>query len=143
MKKRTALFILILFFGLSPAAKAVETVDALDLEDQIISVLNLDFKQEDVIKPMVKAYAESVNKIAENETVENKNNEKAARSKVLALDEKLGRQIAGVLHGEQFTRWKTEKVHILPYFQQEVWRESAEAGEANESAAMEAGENGR
>lgn len=131
MRCRTAVLVLVLFFGLSTFVRAQETVNSGDLLDKLTFALDLDFKQQDTIKPAIQAYVAAFEQILKDE-----NNEKPDQTQIKILNQRLEQQIILILSPDQMNTWKTAKREIMPYAQ-------AEERERHEKNENETAEHGR
>ncbi len=114
---------------LTMGAFAQETLNASDLVSQITSAMDLDFSQEDRIKPIVEEYVSGINRIeGQGET-----NEKSLRPQIRQLNQQFDQKLSQVFTPDQLNTWKTAKRQILPNAGEgKEGREANEAGEANE-----------
>ena len=134
MKLKTFILAGLIFLGTHQAAMALETIDGDNLWDNISYSLDLDFKQEDAIKPIVMSYASSLNNL-----LSSTNDEKTIAPQINQLNEQLESQFSQILSSQQMDLWKTDQRSLLPYVSKLERGESGERNEGNENEAAEGG----
>jgi|GEM_PF-6855733 len=101
--------ILCLIFGIK--LYALEVPNASDLMDKMKSALDLEFKQEDAIKPAVVEYVASFQKIYDKANGDEKEMILPVRQLKMQLEEKLSKMFTF----QQNQTWKTVRRDILGY----------------------------
>lgn len=110
MKIKNLFYIFMISLGLITSAYAQDILDADDLIVNMASSLDLNFHEEDLIKPLVRDYVAKVQSAYQDA----QGNDQSIQSLISLLNYNLQQSLVSILTPEQLKKWDTAKKSLLP-----------------------------
>jgi hypothetical protein len=89
---------------------AQQITDAEDLMINIASAVDLNFQQEDLMKPIIKKYVKTVQQVYDDA----QGNDRVVQSQISLLNYGLQQKVVPILSTKQIKKWDEAKKSLLP-----------------------------